>query len=441
MLNINRDSAEFSWTSLIEEVRGIDTLLLKGKVFSIEGDLIRAKFITPEIGVECRIGAHEIPCEVISVTDSECLLVAYENVEAIKINDDVIVLPQVGVDVCTSLLGRVVDGLGRGIDGLDKIQCSAKYPLHAKSLPILNRPLIQEQLYTNIKVIDMFAPIGKGQRVGIFSGTGVGKSTLLGMIAHHSLSDVNVVALIGERGREVKELIEYDITKEGMKNTVVVVASSEESPLIRLRAVYYACAIAEYFRDQGYDVSLLVDSLTRIAHAQRETGMMRGEVPVARGFPTSLYRVLPQIVERCGTSWKGSITGIFTVLVEGEDEDEPVTDIVKGIVDGHLVLKRDLAQQMHYPAIHIASSISRVANRIQDPKLNHAISIIRERLGMYEQAKDIINAGVYSPGSNRSLDVFLNVKPEFDNIVKQSIEEKIEIDEVKKFMLDFVARL
>lgn len=429
------------WKTLINDIKDIDTIFLKGHVASVVGDIIHTKNIHPEIGSECVVGRNATRCEVISATRDECVIIGYENTNGIKINDEVTVRGSSGVGVCGSLLGRVIDGLGRAIDGKGKIRCVERYPLYSKSLSLLNRPLINEQLYTNIKVIDAFTPLGKGQRMGIFSGSGVGKSTLLGMIARNSNSSINVVALVGERGREVKELIEYDIGKEGMKNTVVVVASSEESPAVRMRAVYYACAIAEYFRDKGNDVCLLVDSLTRVAHAQREIGMMRGEVPVARGFPTSLYRVLPQIVERCGNAPTGSITGIFTVLVEGDDEDEPVTDIVRGILDGHIVLTRELAEQMHFPAVHISSSLSRVANRVRKTKIQKAASTIRVRLGMYEQSKDIINAGVYTSGTNKDLDIFLNLKPEFDEFIAQGISEHADIDRVEDFLVEFAERL
>lgn len=441
MLNSKVDYQDTYWGGLIQEIDTLDILYLRGRVASVEGYIIKARYVAPSVGSECLVGTNKVLCEVIGVTNDVCILIAYEDTKDITINDEVVLLNNTEVEVCHTLLGRVINGIGKAIDGKGRIRCSSRYPLHASSPPILERPLITEQLITNVKVLDAFTPLGRGQRIGIFAGSGVGKSTLLGMIARHSTDTINVIALVGERSREVKELIEYEIGDEGMENTVVIVATSEESAAVRLRAVYYACAIAEYFRDRSYKVNLLVDSLTRVAHAQREIGMTRGEPPVARGYPTSLYRVLPQIAERCGTSMKGSITGIFTILVEGDEEDEPVSDIVRGIIDGHIILNRELAQQLQYPAVHIAMSLSRVANKVQNPSLFEAISVIRESISMYEQAKDIITAGVYTPGSNKRLDDFLAIKDELDIFLKQSIEESSDYSQLESFILNFASRL
>lgn len=429
------------WKKLISEVAEVETLFLQGEVFAVEGALIKARNLSTEIGSECIVGNNSVPCEVISVSDQETILISYKSHETIRVGDVVLDKGQIKVQVGKNMLGRVLNGMGTPIDGLPPILYDAKKPLRNEVPPVMECPLITEQLFTNIKVIDAFMPFGKGQRVGIFAGSGIGKSTLLGMMTRHSRSDINVVVLVGERGREVKEMVEYDIGEEGLKNTVVIAAISDESAAMRLRAVFYGCAVAEYFRDLGNDVCFMVDSFTRIAHAQREIGMMRGELPIARGYPTSLYHIFPQIVERCGTSDKGTITGIFTVLVEGDDDDEPVTDIVRGIVDGHVILSRELAHQMQYPAVYISGSLSRVANKVQDKKMYDGISKIRERLGLYEQAKDIINAGVYTPGGNRKLDQFMGYKESLDDFLKQDVDEGSNQEEVENFIYRFAERL
>lgn len=430
-----------TWKTLSAQISNTDTMPLQGKVIAVEGSLIRALHIYAEIGTECLIGEKRIPCEIISVSKKECLLVCYKDSNTIAIDDIVYVKGIPAVLVGQHMLGRVLDGMGLPIDNQGPLAYDTEYALHRHSGALLERPLIAEQLYTNIKVLDVFTPLGRGQRIGVFSGSGVGKSTLIGMLARHSQADVNVICLVGERGREVKELIEYELGEEGMENTVVIVSTSEESAAMRLRSVFYACAISEYFSDRGAAVSLMVDSFTRVAFAQREIGMMRGELPVARGFPNSIYKVLPQIVERCGTSPNGSITGIFTVLVEGDDEDEPVSDIVRGIVDGHIILKRELAEQMQYPAIHISSSLSRVAQKIQKNTVYNAVRVIRERLGLYEQAKDIINAGVYTSGGNRRLDMFLVHKQKLDDFLRQGTSEKPDKEDTEAFILAFAEEL
>ena len=292
---------------------------------------------------------------------------------------------------------------------------------------MLNRRRITEQIVTGVRAIDAFTPVGKGQRLGIFSGSGVGKSTLLGMIARNTDADVNVIALIGERGREVLEFIENDLGEEGLRRSVIIVSSSDTPPLARLRGAYVATAVAEYFRDQGKDVMLLFDSVTRFARAQREIGLAMGEPPANRGFPPSVFEKLPQLLERCGTSEKGTITGFYTILVEGDDMDEPVADNVRGILDGHLVLSRQMAQAHHYPALDVLSSLSRLETKITGSAARQRIGHLRRLLSAYAEAEDLINVGAYAEGSNPVIDEAIRKRQDLMTFLRQDIEEKADI--------------
>lgn len=308
------------------------------------------------------------------------------------------------VPVGNGLLGRILDGLGQPIDGKGTIGTSTLYPIYNDPPDPLQRKMIKTPLASGIKAIDGLLTIGKGQRVGIFAGSGVGKSTLVGMLARNTTADINVICLIGERGREVNEFIENDLQKDGLQRSVVVVATSDQPALIRLKAAYVATTIAEYFRNQGKDVMLMMDSLTRFAMAQREVGLSIGEPPVSRGFTPSVFSVLPKLLERTGTSSKGSITAFYSVLVDGDDMNEPITDTVRGILDGHIVLSRALASKNHYPSIDVLGSISRLMPNIISDRHKELASEVKRILSIYKDSEDLINIGAYQKGSNKKID-------------------------------------
>ncbi len=412
-----------TWKDILKSaIEYTSTTEVQGRVVAVDGLLIHVKNLCLAVGNQCRI-RDDVLAEVVSVNSEGCSLLAYSDTRTVCINDIVRPLNGFKVFVGNSMLGRVINAVGKPIDNKGSLRLEALQALYAKPTSLLERPLIRQVLYTGVRAIDAFTTVGIGQRIGIFSGSGVGKSTLLGMIARHVKADVNVIALIGERGREVREFLEYDLGPEGLKRSVIIVASSEEGPSVRIRCAHFACALAEYFRDKGNDVALYMDSLTRVARAQRELGLLRGEMPAARGYPPSLDGVLSSVLERCGTSRLGSITGFFTVLVDGDDIEEPVSDIVRGLIDGHIILSRDLAQASHYPAIDILRSLSRVATKVCDSDILDAASYIRSKVNLYEQSKDIINAGVYTSGTNAQLDVFLKNKKRLDVFLKQGIKE------------------
>jgi flagellum-specific ATP synthase len=343
----------------------------------------------------------------------------------------------VGVD--NSMLGRVLDGLGNPIDGKGRITSSLSYPVENTPPNALKRKIISEIIPVGVKSIDGLLTIGKGQRMGIFAGSGVGKSTLMGMIARNTEADISVIGLIGERGREVREFIENDLREEGLKRSVVVVATSDQPALVRLKAAHLATAIAEYFRDQGKDVMLLMDSLTRFAMAQREVGLAVGEPPVTRGYTPSVFATMPKLLERAGTSENGSITGLYTVLVDGDDMNEPVTDTARSILDGHIVLSRNLANRNHYPAIDVLSSVSRVMPNIISEEHKSVANELRNILSVYRDAEDLINIGAYVKGSNKNIDRAIEKIDAINNFLKQDVREKLGMDEVLNIMNGIVA--
>ncbi len=334
------------------------------------------------------------------------------------------------IPVGKELLGRIITGDGSPIDGKGPLLCKNFYPVDRKPPNAYNRKRINELIITGIKAIDAAITVGKGQRMGIFSGSGVGKSTLLGMIARNTNAHVNVIALIGERGREVRDFIEKDLGEEGLKRSVVVVVTSNEPPLLRIRGAYVATAIAEYFRDQGLDVMFLMDSITRFAMAQREIGLAIGEPPATKGYPPSVFSILPKLLERTGTSEKGTITAFYTVLVEGDDVSEPISDSVRGILDGHIVLSRQLAHKNHYPAIDVLQSISRLMVEIVDKNHFDNAARLREVLANYKEAEDLINIGAYVKGSNPKIDYAISKIEAINSFLKQGIYEKSDFDRV-----------
>ncbi|THB68873.1 MAG: FliI/YscN family ATPase, partial [Spirochaetaceae bacterium] len=328
----------------------------------------------------------------------------------------------------------VIDSMGNPVDGKGPLQIDGVYPVLSTPPDALSRRVINEQLHTGVRAIDGLNAVGKGQRVGIFSGSGVGKSTIIGMIARNTSADANVIALIGERGCEVREFIENDLGPEGLKRSVVVVSTSDTPALARLRGGYVATAIAEFFRDQGKDVMLLFDSVTRFAMAQREIGLTRGEAPASRGFTPSMFAELPRLLERSGTASKGSITGFYSILVEGDDMNEPVSDTVRGILDGHIVLSRQLAEKYHYPAIDVLASLSRLANKITPSEMQQAAGNMRRMLAVYRDAEDLINVGAYSRGSSPDIDKAIELVPEINRFLQQKTSETSTLQEVRDAM-------
>lgn len=348
-------------------------------------------------------GQH-INAEVVGFKDNRIVLMPFENVDGIGPGCIVENTNEaLNVNVGEGLLGKTVDGLGVPTDG-SELQSFERYPVEQTAPDPMDRVIINEILPLGVKAVDGLLTIGKGQRIGIFAGSGVGKSTLLGMFARNTKADINVIALIGERGREVREFIERDLGEEGMKRSVVVVATSDKPALIRNKAAKTATAIAEYFRDQGKDVLLMMDSLTRFSMAQREIGLASGEPPVTRGYPPSMYSEMPKLLERAGNSDKGSITGLYTVLVDGDDFNEPITDTARSILDGHIMLSRKLAHKNHYPAIDVLQSISRCMSQIADKHQKELAGRLKNVMATYTEAEDLINIGAYKSGSNKNID-------------------------------------
>ena len=328
------------------------------------------------------------------------------------------------IPVGPGLLGRVIDGLGNPIDNKGPIFVESEYPIYSAPINPLSRKRISQPLDLGIRALNGLLTVGCGQRIGIFSGSGVGKSVLLGMIARKTRADVNVIALIGERGRELNEFIEKELGEEGLKRSVIVVATSDHLPLIRMRGAFIATAIAEFFRDQGKHVNLMMDSVTRFAMAQREIGLALGEPPTTKGYTPSVFTLLPKLCERAGTSAnRGTITGLYTVLVEGDDTNEPIADALRAILDGHINLTRDLAAQNHYPAIDVLQSISRVMDDIVDSEHRQYANKLKETLAIYRKAEDLINIGAYVAGSNPKIDYAIEMVEKINSYLKQDIDE------------------
>ncbi len=408
-----------------------------GKVVNVVGLTIASAGPDAKLGDMCKIyltgrQGEFILSEVVGFRDKKTLLMPYEETDGIGGGCIVenIATPLV-VPVGIELLGRVVDGLGRDVAGMS-LDHLTKYKVEAKPPDAMERGMIDEVLPLGVKAVDGLITVGKGQRIGIFAGSGVGKSTLLGMFARNTKADINVIALIGERGREVKEFIERDLGPEGMRRSVVVVATSDKPALERNKAAKTATAIAEYFRDKGKDVLLMMDSLTRFSMAQREIGLASGEPPVTRGYPPSVYSEMPKLLERAGKTNKGSITGLYTVLVDGDDFNEPITDTARSILDGHIMLNRKLAHKNHYPAIDVLQSISRCMSQIVDEKHKKMAGRLKSVLATYAEAEDLINIGAYKKGSNPSIDYAIDNIQTVNEYLLQETDEKYEFgDEIR----------
>ncbi len=399
-----------------------------GHVSKIIGLVVESVGPAASVGEMCEIrsvdGRHHVTAEVVGFRDDRILLMPLAETNGISYGDEVLSRgTQFSVRVGQALLGRVLDGLGRPIDGKGPIMTAEERPVHGPSPCPMTRPCIVDPLETGIRCIDALLTCGKGQRVGIFGGSGVGKSVLLGEIAKHSSADVNVIALVGERGREVKDFLQHNL-KEGLKHSVVVAATSDQPALVRLRAAFVATAVAEYFRDLGRDVLLLMDSVTRVATAIREVGLAVGEPPTSRGYTPSVFAILPKLLERAGRNSKGSITGFYAVLVEGDDIDEPLSDAVRAILDGHIVLSRQLASRGFYPAVDIHGSVSRIMPDIVSPEHRDAVMKLKALTYTYREAEDMINIGAYKKGTNPEIDYSMDMREPIDAFRRQAVNER-----------------
>lgn len=410
-----------------------------GRVVNVVGLTIESYGPDATLGDICCIYTEDdknnfIMAEVVGFKDNKTLLMPFEVTNGIGLgclveNQGTSLKVQVG----PFLLGQVLDGLGRTLDG-KSFTAGASYSVEAAPPDPMKRKIISEVLPLGVKAVDGLITVGKGQRIGIFAGSGVGKSTLMGMIARNTKADINVIALIGERGREVREFIEHDLGEEGMKRSVVVVATSDKPALERNKAAKTATAIAEYFRDKGKDVLLMMDSLTRFSMAQREIGLASGEPPVTRGYPPSVYAEMPKLLERAGTNEKGSITGLYTVLVDGDDFNEPITDTARSILDGHIMLNRKLAHKNHYPAIDVLQSVSRCMSMITDKEQKRIASRIKGIMATYNDAEDLINIGAYKKGSNPAIDEAIAYINKINQFLCQMTDEKYSYEETLDMM-------
>ncbi len=411
-----------------------------GKVVNVVGLTVESAGPDAILGDTCRIytdvdKSGYITAEVVGFKDGKTLLMPYEVTNGIGLgalveNQGVPLSVRVG----PFLLGQILDGMGRPLNGEINMTGGADYSVEAAPPDPMSREIIDTVLPLGVKAVDGLITIGKGQRIGIFAGSGVGKSTLMGMFARNTKADINVIALIGERGREVREFIERDLGEEGMKRSVVVVATSDKPALERNKAAKTATAIAEYFRDRGNDVLLMMDSLTRFSMAQREIGLASGEPPVSRGYPPSVYAEMPKLLERAGRDKVGSITGLYTVLVDGDDFNEPITDTARSILDGHIMLNRKLAHKNHYPAIDVLQSISRCMSSIVDKEQKTDASKIKNTMAVYADAEDLINIGAYKRGSNPTIDDAIAHIDRVNEFLLQSTEEKFTFEETKEMM-------
>ncbi len=412
-----------------------------GKVVKIVGLTIESVGPEAKLNDLCRIIIDKeknltVMAEVVGFREKRLLLMPFESVEGIGVG---CIVENTGhplsVSVGDDILGHTLDGIGNPTD-VESLALPYEYPVEAAPPDPMKREIISEVLPLGVKAVDGLITVGKGQRIGIFAGSGVGKSTLLGMFARNTKADVNVIALIGERGREVREFIERDLGEEGMKRSVVIVATSDKPALIRNKAAKTATTIAEYFRDQGKDVLLMMDSLTRFSMAQREIGLASGEPPVTRGYPPSVYSEMPKLLERAGTSDKGSITGLYTVLVDGDDFNEPITDTARSILDGHIMLSRKLGHKNHYPAIDILQSISRVMSAIATKEHKEVAGKLKNVLATYNEAEDLINIGAYKTGSNKDIDYAIRKIDAVNAFLCQQTDEKFQFEDEIEMLIN-----
>lgn len=424
----------------VKIVRGIDPVRVNGKITQIIGLTIESQGPDVRIGELCSIyptqSGPPIQAEVVGIRENKVLLMPLGEVQAIGPGCDVVASGKpMTVKAGHQLLGRILDGLGQPMDGKPLPLGLEDVPINAKPPNPLSRPRICVPLEVGVRTIDGLLTMGKGQRMGIFAGSGVGKSTLLGMISRNTSADVNVIALIGERGREVLDFLEQNLGQEGLKKSVVIVATSDQPALIRIKGALTATSIAEYFRDQGKNVLLVMDSVTRFAMAQREVGLAIGEPPTTKGYTPSVFAMLPQLLERAGTGPRGSISAIYTVLVDGDDMNEPIADAARSILDGHIVLNRSIGAKGIYPAIDVLNSASRVMTEITSDEHLQAANHFKKFLATYNEAEDLINIGAYKKGSNRDIDQAMRLKPIMDNFLRQGIFEASQLEDARSFLI------
>jgi len=429
----------------IERITKMTTPALVGRVADVTGLTVTVSGLPAPIGSMCRIrrsNAQDVEAQVVGFRDDDTILMPLSDPLGVARGNEVMALPgEASVGVCESLAGRVMDGMGRIIDDGPTLYYDTYYPIYRTAPKALDRPRIRKPLSTGIRSIDAMLTAGRGQRLGLFSGTGVGKSVLLGMIARYTDADMTVLALIGERGREVNEFIEKDLGPEGRRKTVLVVSTSDESPVLRVRAGYVATAVAEYFRDRGKNVLLLMDSLTRQAMAQRQIGLAAGEPPATKGYTPSVFAMLPQALERAGQTDTGSITGFYTVLVEADDINDPIGDAVRGILDGHIWLSRALANRSHYPAISVTESISRVMSDIVDEQHLAASRTIMRSMATWNEIEDLVNIGAYAPGSNPDFDAVVQTRDAILKFLQQGISERVSFADARQQLISVAQQI
>ncbi len=431
--NFTDEAAGELLTILEGRLAQTELIRVNGRVAQVVGLVIESRGPDVQIGDLCEVRfrnrATALQAEVVGFRTDRVLLMPLGELHDIGPGCDVLSMGRtLGVHVGPSLLGRVLDGLGQPLDGKGPLVATDYYPLYAAPPHPLKRQLVSKPLSVGVKVIDGLLTLGQGQRVGIFAGSGVGKSVLLGMMARNTVADINVIALVGERGREVKEFIDRDLGS-GLSRSVVIVATSDQPPLVRLKAALTATAVSEYFRDQGYNVLLMMDSVTRVAMAARDVGLAIGEPPATRGYTPSVFAMLPRLLERSGAGEVGSITAVYTVLVEGDDMNEPIADAVRGILDGHFVLSRHLAALNHYPSVDVPRSVSRVMPSIVSPDQLTAAGRVRELLAVYEEAQDLVNIGAYKPGSNPKIDWALSNLAPVQAFLRQGMNENFTFEQ------------
>ncbi|MBS1873570.1 MAG: FliI/YscN family ATPase [Acidobacteria bacterium] len=423
----------------------IDPVLSIGQVSQLIGLLIESEGPAAAVGDFCEVhisGGRSIRTQVIGFRDGRVLSMPLEETDGLQLGDRIIARKEAArVSVGQGLLGRVLDGFGNPIDAKPPLAGDDAYALFQSPPGPLDREPISDRLITGIRAIDSLLTIGKGQRIGIFGGSGVGKSTLLGAMSRQNSADVSVIALIGERNREVRDFLEHELSEDGLKRSVVVVATSDRPAPLRIRAGFVALAVSEYFRDQGADVLLVMDSVTRLAMAQREIGLAAGEPPSQKGYTPSVFNLLPRVFERAGRFKTGSITGFFTVLVEGDDFNEPICDASRGILDGHVILSRDLGAAGHYPAIDVLNSVSRLASRVGTQEQKVAAQKLRLAMADYQRSEDLINLGAYAAGSNPQLDAAIQLRPKLIEFLRQGSREVSPFDETLRRMVSLAGEM
>lgn len=432
-----------------DRLREVQPMCVAGVVTAVRGLCLHVENLPLPVGSLVEVKTHgardgqPLQGEVVGFGEGRAIVMLLGQTEGVRIGDEVVGLEvtQNGA-VGTRLLGRVIDGLGRPVDGRGPVGEIVRRPLNPPPLNALSRARIDKPLHTGVRAVDLMTTLGKGQRMGLFAGPGVGKSTLLGTIARRSDADVNVVALIGERGREVKDFIEHSLGEEGLRRSVVIVATGDESPLLRVRAAKLACTVAEFFREQGKSVLLMMDSVTRFAHAQRQIGLAVGEPPATKGYTPSVFISMALLLERAGVlattdtgNGGGSITGLYTVLVEGDDMTEPVADAARGILDGHIILSRKLAQKGHFPAVDVLDSVSRVANEITDKEHQDARRGACRLLALYRDVEDLVQIGAYARGSNPEADTAIDFNRAINDLLRQGGSDITPFDEARKRLL------